>query len=229
MGFLFCDKSSETCLEKIKLFFEINKKSKYIKTDNGLEFKNKLIYNYLEKENVKIIHSRSHHPQTNGYIERYHREVDKFIKAYLNNLDSFSDIDIENALNNYIIFHNNSRKTSTKYTSNEIRDITDPHLIESIINNIIKSFKKHYINKDEIFDKEEKLLFWSNTICKYNDIHIKNPNDKTGCFLYPCIFKNYINNDIIIVDLVTRGDIDEYVFKELKGNINCFIIILLLL
>ena len=132
-------------MEKIKLFFEINKKPKYILTYKGLEFKNKLIYNYLEKEIVKIIHSRPYHPQTNGCIERYHREVDKFIKDYLNNLDSFSDIDIENALNNYIIFHNNSRKTSTKYTPNEIRDITDPQLIESIINNIIKSFGEHLI------------------------------------------------------------------------------------
>ena len=111
------------------------------------------------------------------------------MKEYLNNLDSFSDIDIENALNKYIIYHNNSKKSSTKYSSNEIQDITDQNLIKSIINNIIKSFKKHYINKDEILDMEEKLLFWSNTICMNNSINIKNPNHKTGCYLYPCIFK----------------------------------------
>ena len=74
-----------------------------------MEFKNKLLYTHLEKENVKIIHSKPHHPQINGYIERYHREVDKFMKDYLNKLDSFSDIDVENALNNYIVYHNNSK------------------------------------------------------------------------------------------------------------------------
>ena len=54
-----------------------------MQTDNGLEFKNKLLYEYLDKENVKIIHSRHHHPQTNGCLERYHREVHKYMKKYL--------------------------------------------------------------------------------------------------------------------------------------------------
>ena len=69
MGFFICDKSTEKCLENIKLFFEINKKSKYIQTDNGLEFKNKLISNYLEKENVKIIHGRPHNPKLTDVLK----------------------------------------------------------------------------------------------------------------------------------------------------------------
>ena len=73
----------------------VNKKPVIIQTDNGLEFKNKLIYEFLEKENIKIIHSNTHHPQTNGCIERYHREVHKYIKNYLNNFKDFSDKELK--------------------------------------------------------------------------------------------------------------------------------------
>lgn len=83
-----------------------------------------------------------------------------------NDLD---DNGLEKALNEYIIFHNNTKKYSTKYFPNEIRDISDNNLIEQIINNILISFKKHVLDKNEILDPDEKLLFWNNTICK-NDI-----------------------------------------------------------
>ena len=45
---------------------EIYKKPVIVQTNNGLEFKNQLIYDYLENENIKIIHSRPKHPKTNG-------------------------------------------------------------------------------------------------------------------------------------------------------------------
>ena len=111
-----------------------------------MEFKNKLIYEFLEKENIKIIHSNTHHPQTNGCIERYHREVHKYIKNYLNNFKDFSDKELEDALNEYIIYHNNKIKKSTKYSPNEIRDINYPILIQNTFKVVLEP-QLQYITK----------------------------------------------------------------------------------
>ena len=44
-------------------------------------------------------------------------------------MDNFSDEDIEQALDEYIIFHNKTIKSSTKYAPNDIRDLDNPELI----------------------------------------------------------------------------------------------------
>lgn len=56
------DKTSLTALNKIKIFIAINKKSVIIQNDNGLEFKNKYLSEYCNKENIIHIYSRPHHP-----------------------------------------------------------------------------------------------------------------------------------------------------------------------
>ena len=65
------------------MFILINKKPVLLQTDNGLEFHNRLLSESLENEDVKHIFSRSHHPQTNGCLERYHREIKNYMKEYL--------------------------------------------------------------------------------------------------------------------------------------------------
>ena len=47
---------------------------------------------------------------------KYHRELHKYMKNYLDNILNFNDNDIENALNEYIRFHNSTKKLSTKYS-----------------------------------------------------------------------------------------------------------------
>ena len=51
------------------------------------------------------------------------------MKNYLDNYKDFNDSNIENALDDYILYHNNTIKSSTRYTPNEIRDLTDKNLI----------------------------------------------------------------------------------------------------
>ena len=119
-------------------------------------------------------------------------------KLWIVNKKDFNETDIEDALDEYIKSHNNSVKRSTKYSLNEIRDLSDPILIENILINLIKSFKKYFIEKDEIIDTDEKLLMWDNVILK-NSIYIKNMKDKNGNFTIHCIFKDYKNTEIIEV------------------------------
>ena len=118
-GYLIRDKTAKTTLNKIKNFIGINKKPVIIQTDNGLEFKNKMLEAYLKEERIKHILSRPHHPQTNGCLERYHRELHKYMKNYLDDIKEFDDSDIEDALDGYIQYHNSTIKSSTKYIPNE--------------------------------------------------------------------------------------------------------------
>ena len=67
-GFLIRDKKSATVLKYIKLFVQINKKPKIFQCDNGKEFINSLIIDYMNEEHIKFVQSRPHHPQTNGTL-----------------------------------------------------------------------------------------------------------------------------------------------------------------
>ena len=130
---------------------------------------------------------------------------------------------MENGLNEYILFHNNSKKSSTKFSPKDIRDITDKNIIEIIINNILHNLKKHKLDKNEILGVDEKLIFWSCTILK-NDIYIRNPNDKNGNYIFPWLFKEYINSETIKVKFLTNINKNFKDVKEINGNISCFII-----
>ena len=72
-------KNAEISLKYIKIFLMINDPPKILQTDNGGEFVNNILSSYLEEINVEHIKSRPHHPQTNGALERYHREKKKYI------------------------------------------------------------------------------------------------------------------------------------------------------
>ena len=94
----------------------------------------------MKDEGIKHIFSRPHHPQTNGCLERYHRELHKHMKNYLANFENIDDEKIENALDDYIIYHNKTKKSSTKYSPNEIRDLDDRNMIDVILNTVFLTF-----------------------------------------------------------------------------------------
>ena len=102
MTFLITDKTAKKALQKIKMFITLNKKPTIIQTDNRLEFRNRMLTDFLNNESIKHILNRPHHPKTNGCLERYHREAHKYMKNYLNNLKDFTNIEIENGLEKYI-------------------------------------------------------------------------------------------------------------------------------
>ena len=79
------------------------------------------------------------------------RSEEAYEKLFRSN-KNFRDTDVEDALEQYIQYHNSIKKESTKYTSNSLSDLEDKDLIDIIIKNIIKSFKKHNIEKNEIID-----------------------------------------------------------------------------
>ena len=92
------------------------------------------------------------------------------------------------------------------------------------MNNILRSPRKHQLKKDEILDRDERLLLWNNIVL-INNIYVRNPTDKNGFYSYPCLFKNYINNETINVQFTIDINDNFRKLKEIQANINCFIII----
>ena len=93
------------------------------------------------------------------------------------------------ALENYIIFHNQTKKYSTKYAPYEIRDIDDKNLIDIVLNNMVKNFKKHIIKENEILDMNDKILLLNNLkeiIFKTKIIKIKK------VIMYILVFSKFI-------------------------------------
>ena len=54
---------------------------------------------------------------------------------------------------------------------------------------------------------------------------MKNPLDNNGCYMYPCLFKEFINNETIKVKFISNINKIFKESKEINGNISCFIII----
>lgn len=77
-------------------------------------------------------------------MEAAHKLVHKFINDYIYTLseDKFSlDLAVLDAIN----YHNNTKHSSTLFTTMKIKDITDADKINEVITNIKKIVRKYFL------------------------------------------------------------------------------------
>ena len=70
----------------IKLLFEKEGFQLILQSDNGKEFVNKLIKNFLEKYEVKIVCGGPRHPKSQGQVENLNKLTKQHLRRYLQNL-----------------------------------------------------------------------------------------------------------------------------------------------
>ena len=80
--------NDDSVLFSLKQYFTYIGKSKILQSDNGTEYNNSIINNYLASNNVEHIFSSPRHPQTNGVVEVVYKEVKNYV---LNNLNIIED------------------------------------------------------------------------------------------------------------------------------------------
>jgi putative transposase len=74
-------------------------------SDNGPAFVSKPLAQYLKGHRLKHIRGRSHHPQTQGKLERYHRSMKAVVK-----LDTyFFPWALEQAIADFVVYYNTQR------------------------------------------------------------------------------------------------------------------------
>ena len=146
------------------MYLENFGKCKILPADNGTEFNNKLLEDYCEDNDIKLIHSSPYHPQTNGVVEVVHREIRKYI--YNEFFKNKEDFDIEEELFNITKIHNNKIHSITNRVPKDIRNIEDTNKIENINNEI----KKNLQRKNKYYDIVEYNKFY---VIDYNLVYIK--------------------------------------------------------
>jgi len=75
MAFIIYNKESKTIFKYLKIALEVNGFPEEIGSDNGREFKNSLIENYLKENNVDFIHGAPYNPHSQGVVERFHQTI----------------------------------------------------------------------------------------------------------------------------------------------------------
>ena len=87
-GFAYAipDKKAETIRNYIAQAFVIGE-PQMLHTDNGKEFVNELLTNWLEKRNIKHILGGKYHPQSQGAVESFNKTIQKILnEAYTNSM-----------------------------------------------------------------------------------------------------------------------------------------------
>ena len=107
-SYLLKSKSSKEVLKYINKFICSYGIPKYIQSDNGKEFINSYFQRYCDDKNIKLIHSRPYHPQTNGIVQRVHREIKQGLLTAKLTKNKLYDIDT--ALDNTVAVHNSTKK-----------------------------------------------------------------------------------------------------------------------
>ena len=131
--------NAQNILFCLKQFFTFVGKPQILQSDNGTEYNNGIINNFLTTNNVKHINSSPRHPQTNGVVEIVHKEVRKNILLNFNqNLD---EISFKNLILDCVDIHNNNVHSVTGFKPTFLLKNDDEEIYELVINNIKKTEK----------------------------------------------------------------------------------------
>ena len=149
------NKEANTVFKNLKTALECNGFPEELGSDNGKEFKNKILEKYLKEKNIKFVHGLPYNPHSQGVVERFHKTVkDHLYSVYCDDIESF---DILKALDTVVKKYNNHVHSTTKYTPNQIFYSNDENLFKTVLENMKNSFKN--INSDNInFQNNEKCL-----------------------------------------------------------------------
>ena len=137
---------------------------KILHTDNGAEFKNKLIKSYWEGKGIFFVNGTPGHPQSQGAIEAFNKTVQNFIILADVQRDKFN---LEHSIADFFMYYNERKHTTTKHSP--IKIISNANN-EKLYDDVRENTKYESI----IFSKEKKILIsnWikidANNFCIYS-------------------------------------------------------------
>ena len=132
---------------------------KNIQSDNGSEFKNKVIDNYWRAHNINRIYGAPYKPRSQGAVEGFNKTIERGLrKAYYNLKYDGKEFDVEYELNLFLYFYNWNRAHST--TKLIPRDVFYGKEESGIRKDCQINTKKMHRNKvmDAPFNEGEEIL-----------------------------------------------------------------------
>ena len=161
VGYLCQDKKSETILNLVKDCFNKIGIPEEFGNDNGTEFKNKYMVEFLKSKNIKFVHGKAYNPRSQGYVGRLHRTLKTGLICL--KLDKNNNFNLERDFNYVVYNYNNIIHNTTGYKPIEIFYTSSDGSLERVFENTLNSFKNLNLNKS-IFDIYEKVLLCNNFI-----------------------------------------------------------------
>ena len=190
-------------------------------TDNGREFKNKLLSDYMKDNNIKYVHGLPYKPHSQGVCERVHKTIKTSL--LIKKLENNNNFNIEKSLEDINKEYNKTIHNVTKASPYEIFFSTNDKYFKNIKQNIINYYKK----KDKILldiDLEDKVLINSNILIKRNKkenlIIVEKNKVKTNSNIYTILGEVIKIHDSGVYDiLITKDYKDDNL--DLKINDIC--------
>lgn len=137
----------------------------YLQADNGPEFTSKLFNEWCQRKNIKLIHTLSYTPQSNGLIENFNGQLRKMMREGFIRNNSDDKLNWRKYLDIYLQNKNERKHYTTKEKPNDVwrRGSTDnkenDNEISQQVRERIKSYVKREVdkNKSQIFKKGDKV------------------------------------------------------------------------
>lgn len=206
-SFKLKDKSAVTIKNCLQYIFDNFGDPLEIQSDNGKEFKNSLLREFLLGRNIKIIHGRPRNPKAQGQVERVNQTIKRRlskslegsnIKKWIEYLDSVVlayNRSPHNATGQcpFYLFHKNSGFNAYDFSGMEVEEDVggDVHCLTEVKNDY-----SEFSNTTWNFEEDKNIIFDDNVL-----IEIKKHPDSD---IYPNLiekvkthFENYRNKIIL--------------------------------
>ena len=162
-SYLINNKKAVNILFCIEDFVKIYGKPISFGSDNGLEFKNKIIIDYMKINGINFIHGLPYKPHSQGVVERLHKTIKTAL--IINKLESKDNFNLSEKLTEINSIYNSTIHSVLKASPNEVFFSTNTKFLKKIKNNI----KSYYYKNDSIIpevDLDDKVLITNNIIIK---------------------------------------------------------------
>ena len=156
MSFLIKNKEAKTILYNLNFALECYGYPEEIGTDNGKEFKNKIIEDFLTEKNIKFIQGMPYNPHSQGVVERFHQTIKDML--FCKYAEAPKKFDIKDSLEIVVKKYNNHVHSSTKYSPNSIFYSNSKELFENVLNNLKNSFRRFTKDANVYINNEKCLL-----------------------------------------------------------------------
>ena len=183
-GYPLKTKTSDEVLAYIDSFNQSFGKPVILQTDNGLEFCNSELNNYCTNNDIKIVHGKPRHPQSQGACEVCHKEIKKYI--YTKFLEDEANFNLNKSLVEITNIHNNKKHSITEEIPKNIRDIDNKDDINIINERIEKNIGRKNKNID-IINFNRYYCINSDLIVKGNKLEKIKKKSKKKIFKIPVL------------------------------------------
>ena len=119
-------------------------------TDNGKEFVNELLTNWLEERNIKYILGGKYHPQSQGTVESLNKTIKRFLnEVYTNSMfNRDEEWSLPLMVSDFLHYYNSKRVHSTKKDDSKRNCIQfqNKSIVEQVIVNT-ENYSKVFLQK----------------------------------------------------------------------------------